>query len=79
MNIKLTQAIARHASESVDIVRKQRDVSRMKTKEITEATELLTIFVLSRFKLNPEDHYEAERCVRRQIRQELTEENSLTL
>lgn len=79
MNISTTQSISRHASESVAVVLKQRDVSRMKTKEITEAVELLTIFVLSRFNLSPADHHECERWVRRQIKDELTEENSLTL
>lgn len=79
MNINTTKAIEHHASEAVAVVLKQRDVSRMKTKEITEAVELLTIFVLSRFSLSPADHHEAERWVRRQIKTELTEENSLTL
>ena len=79
MNINTTRAISRHASEAVAVVLKQRDTSRMKTKEITEAIELLTIFVLSRFSLSPSDHHETGRWVRRQIKFELTEENSLTL
>lgn len=70
------KAIARHASEAVEIVRKQRNVSYMRHKELTEAVELLVDYVLRKFNLGPADALECERWLRRQIREELTEETN---
>ena len=73
MNTKLTKAIARHASEAVAIVRKQRNVSHMRHKELTEAIELLADYVTRKFNLSPHEAHECERWLKPMIEEELTQ------